>query len=487
MKFFLATLLSLCSLGTTAATQQAFLIQNSGWMEPFYVDPASQYKALVGAVIQHVGRPDDKIFVSTFNQTAGSNKSPGLLHEGSSVVTPAKYLDPVGIAKKNASGGLADTDFQEAVVHVIKNQFNAKPGIIWIFTNNKNSPNNDLQTTQRNKDFYRLVHLEPSITRTLAFPLRMPVKGKMYSANGMMVYALAYGTESSQYLSEMLESGHLSKIFTTPPARLKPIDQDAVRLIPKGVTNSGNATLALAKDERTLLVDIAASDVLPELKVKATIQNLFYPYVITSATTSATLIGEWGKSGVAIMPKSMSAIQPSDEREVTVSIPIPLAQVPSAWSPAAMSALGKQVEIPAVLEISLDNQKLAVADGFKKSLSDLFPGDPLSEMFVPPESVKSSSVRLPFVVRIQYPLLPLIVAILFALTVLGAALSLFFAISRPSRYDLTVDGNKRSLAVKAFGSTEVRTIDGTVVGTVKRGLGKPSVMKVADGHTVIFR
>ena len=30
--------------------QQAFLVQNSGWMEPFYTDPNSQFKPLISAV-----------------------------------------------------------------------------------------------------------------------------------------------------------------------------------------------------------------------------------------------------------------------------------------------------------------------------------------------------------------------------------------------------------------------------------------------------
>ena len=36
------------------ATQQAFLIQNSGWMEPFYQDSNSQFKPLINGVIDVV-------------------------------------------------------------------------------------------------------------------------------------------------------------------------------------------------------------------------------------------------------------------------------------------------------------------------------------------------------------------------------------------------------------------------------------------------
>ena len=36
------------------AVSHVFLVQNSGWMEPFYSDPASQYKPLVSALVMAV-------------------------------------------------------------------------------------------------------------------------------------------------------------------------------------------------------------------------------------------------------------------------------------------------------------------------------------------------------------------------------------------------------------------------------------------------
>ena len=42
------------------------------------------------------------------------------------------------------------------------------PGIIWIFTNNKNSPGNSPETAKRNREFYQLLHEEPSIVRASA-------------------------------------------------------------------------------------------------------------------------------------------------------------------------------------------------------------------------------------------------------------------------------------------------------------------------------
>jgi hypothetical protein len=303
----------------------------------------------------------------------------------------------------------------------------------------------------------------------------------------MMVYALAYGDSASAHLAALVDSGVLAKIFALPPARLKPIDQESVRFIPKGVANSENVTVNLAKDGRTLVVDVSASKVAPQIEIKAAFENLFYPYVISEARPAASIRGAWGKSVVMIRPERVEQIQPGEQRNVSASVPIPLAQVPSPWSPAAIAAMGKQVVIPAVLEISLAEQRLVLSEQFKGSLRELFPGDLLSEVFLPPESVKSSSVSLPLMIRIQYPLLPVIVAMLGALLLVGGVVTMAVLAGRPARYDVIVDGARRAVAVKAFGSQQVRTADGTVVGSVKRGLGKPRVTQIVDGHTLVIK
>ena len=472
---------------SASAMQHAFLVQNSGWMEPFYVDPASQFKPLAGAVIRLVAAADDKVFISAFNQTSGDNKSPVLLAQTTGAGDPDKVLARLTVAVKNKAGALADTDFQEAVAHVIKEQFQAKPGIVWIFTNNRNSPNNDAQTALRNKDFYRLLHLEPSITRTVVFPLRMPVKGKFFSATGMMVYALAYGDAAAEHLATVIESGQLSKVFTNPPARLKPIDQDSVRLVPSGVTNSANIAISLAKDGRTLLLDVQASDVLPQVEIKTGFQNLLYPYVIHEAHATASLAGAWGKQPVAIQPEKVESVLPGESREMTVSIPMPMAQVPSPWSAAAVAAMGQQLLIPAVLEIALADQRLVLSDRFKQNLSDLFPGDPLSDVFLPPESKRASTVSVPMLIRIQYPLLPVVMALLLALLVIGGLVSIAVLGGTSARYVVVIDGAKRAVALKAFKSTDVRNANGVIVGKLTRGLGKPKVSQVVDGHTVVLK
>lgn len=475
----------LATWGSAWSMQHAFLVQNSGWMEPFYTDSASQFKPLVAAVIRLASDPSDQVFVSAFNQSAGENKSPMLLAQGQGAGEPEALLKALGIAVKNPkSGALADTDFREAITHAITQQFQGKPGIVWIFTNNKNSPNNDPQTAQRNKDFYRLLHLEPSIQRTLVFPLRMPVKGRHFSASGMMVYALAYGEDAESRLVQMVDSGRLARIFSNPPARLKPLDKDSIRLVPKGVADAENVSVSLANDGRTVLLDVHASKVLPQVVVRTELENLFNPYVIREAVASAVLSGSWGQQTVQPTPDRVLDVAPGERREVTITLPLPTAQIPSAWSAEAFAAMGKRVVIPAQLDVSLTGQRLALGDEFRQSLSTLFPGDPLSEVFVPPDGIRGSSVTLPLLIRIQYPLLPVIMGLLLATALLASVVTLIVLAGRTTRYQVLIDGVKRNVAIKAFKTLELRDTDGKVVGQLSRGIGRPKVTQVLDGHSI---
>ncbi|MEW6418080.1 MAG: hypothetical protein AB1480_08165 [Nitrospirota bacterium] len=66
--------------GKVQAVQQAFLIQNSGWMEPFYNDVHSEFKPLIIAIIEAVADPGKPFIVLTFNQTTSHNQSPTIIY-----------------------------------------------------------------------------------------------------------------------------------------------------------------------------------------------------------------------------------------------------------------------------------------------------------------------------------------------------------------------------------------------------------------------
>jgi len=489
MKSFIVALVALAAAcagvaARAADIQHAFLVQNSGWMEPFYVDPASQLKPLVGAVAQAASHPSEKVFTLAFNQSSGKNVSPQLLGEGTGAASVAARLAPLALARKGEGAALADTDFQEAVTRTITGPFQARPGIIWIFTNNKNSPNNDQQTAERNRDFYRLLHLEPSIRKTLVFPLRMPVQGKKFQATGLMVYALAYGQPAADALDRIMAEGRLSKILVRPPARLKPVDIDAVRIVPRAVRNSGQVKTSLGRDGRTVVFDVDADKLVPSITLDASLQNLFYPYVIERAEVSASLHTAGRQAKVEVSPSAVEKLQPGASQAVQVRFALPIEQIPSAWSPQALSAMGKQVLLPMSAQLSLSNQRLALANSFTDELRELFPGDPISEIFTPPDSVRGSTVRVPMLVRVQYPLLPVFIVIGVSLALLGGLLALGLVSGRSARYAVKVDGVARQVLLKPFQQIALKDEAGNPAGILKRGLGKPFVLKVEDGHSI---
>lgn len=476
---------SLAALPAAAAgIQQAFLVQNSGWMEPFYTDPASQLKALVAAVAGAVAGADDPIFTLAFSQSKGTNVSPTLLASSRGAADIGRQLTGLAVARKGSGAALADTDFKEAISKTIIGPFKAASGIIWIFTNNKNSPDNDVQTAERNRDFYRLLHLEPSITKTLVFPLKMPVQGKQYAARGLMIYALAYGKPAAEALDRIMAEGRLTRVLTHAPARLKPVDQDAVRIVPESVKSAPNVRASLGADQRTLVLDVEAVGLMPTVTLQAKLENLFYPYVIQRADIKATLLGGTERTPVRVEPAAVQGLQPGAKQSVEVSFTLPMAQVPSVWSAPALAAMGKQVLLPLTVEMGLSGQQLALSDNFAVDLRELFPGDPISEVFAPPDSVRASQVRIPLLVRIQYPLAPVLALVAALLLLVSALVALGLASRSTKRYELVVDGNTRNVVLKRFASLAITDVEGRPVGEIKRGLGRPQVLSTVEGHSL---
>ncbi|MCT9811850.1 hypothetical protein N0K08_14490 [Acidovorax sp. Be4] len=469
-----------------APMQHAFLVQNSGWMEPFYADAASQLKPLVAAVAAAVAQPQDRVTTLAFNQSAGANVSPRLLSQAQGAGQVAKDLAGLEVARKGQGprGALADTDFREAVLGTITGPFQQAPGVLWIFTNNKNSPNNDAQTSERNREFYHLLHSEPSITKTLAFPLRMPVKGQLFEAQGLMVYALAYGAPAAQALDRILAEGRLSKVLTKPPARLKPVDQDALRIVPQSIKNAPHMQASLASDQRTLVLDVDPAYLAPKVTLQASLQNLFYPYAIESARVQGRLLAPQGSSALQVDPPMVQALAPAASQPVEVHLTLPVEHVPSAWSMPALSAMGKQVLIPLQVELGLSEQRLAVSEDFSQDMRALFPGDPISEVFTPPASVRASQVNVPLLLRVQYPLAPVLTVVGGLLLLLGGLLALGLLGNRSRRYAVVIDGQPRNVVLKAFARQSLRNLQGEEVGVIRSGLGAPRIVSVNEGHSL---
>ena len=70
------------------------------------------------------------------------------------------------------------------------------------------------------------------------------------------------------------------------------------------------------------------------------------------------------------------------------------------------------------------------------------------------------------------------------LAVLGGGALFAVLATRSKRYPVHVDGALRHVVIQPFKSVVVRDTEGEVVGELRRGLGKPVVARVADGHTL---
>ncbi|MBB3220961.1 hypothetical protein [Pseudoduganella umbonata] len=481
-------LASCASVGAQAASH-VFLVQNSGWMEPFYADPTSPYKALVTEVVQAAMAPGDALVLAAFNQSLPGAPSPRALLAQQGKPDRAKLrgvLDPLEVGRKPGGKAMADTDLGEAVGSAIDGALGGKPGLVWLFTNNRNSPNNDQATARRNREFYQLIHEGAAIRKALAFPLKMPVQGAQYSAGGLMVYVFAVQEQGARELDALLASGRLKQVITEMPARLKPLDQDTVRLVPARVENTPGVRYAVLPDGR-LRAELDAgksASATPDARITWRLENTMYPYTITAADISAqaALAGE--VKPVALQTDSVRNLAPGRPQPLASSLSLPVANLPGKWSMAALSTAGSAQVIPGRIEVRLANQRLELSQAFRQRMAELFPGDPLPDIFTPPARIQHSRAVLPVEVRLQYGAGPLLAAIGGLFAVLAAAGALAVAATRGRKVLVTVDGEPRTIRTKAGARTPLYNTAGEQVAELHASLFGQRLANVREGASV---
>ncbi|WP_234455976.1 hypothetical protein [Stenotrophomonas sp. S41] len=445
--------------------RQAILVQNSGWMEPFYEDPASPFKPLVTRLGQAAGG-NGEVVVGLFNQADARHPSPEWVYRGpGSHPGLGQALAKAGLAHKQ-SGALADTDFKEALLGAIETGLESRPGIIWVITNNKNSPNNSDETIARNREFYELLHEEPVITRVAAFPLKMPVQGKHYRANGLMIYALAYGEPASSALQAILQQPSLAALLPEGHVRLKPLSEAAVRFLPTGVKNSPGIQAGLAADRSTLVLSFDAGTLARTAQVEGRFENLFNPYQIHSARTSLVTPPAIGLEGT-LSTQTVQALEPGQQSDpLTLALRLP--PLPSQWSREVLLRSG--YEKRGAIDIRLDDQQLQVSPAFIAHMAELFPGDALPDVFLPPVQLNSSVTRVPLLLKVQYPVWPAVVVYGGGVALLAAALLAALLLGGARACTVVVDGQSQQFRLKPFASANVIDSHGQHVATLKRGL-----------------
>ncbi len=466
-------LLSSAPLWAVSSVPHVFLVQNSGWMLPFYDDPNSQFKELVVELSNRVsqyGNPEQ--VVASFNQSMGGNKSPLLVYRGSDKARLRVAVQSIQLARKPGRQSYADTDFKEAIVGAVTQFSPGKSCLIWIITNNKNSPGNSAETIEKNKEFYNFLQEAGEIKRIVAFPHPMAVQShtkKDYRANGLMIYALAYGDPADQVLQQMLAA---NLPFGKQPARLKPLDAEALTFVPKGSKNK-SVDVRLAPDRKTLVLTFSA-DRKPEVaELIGQFRNDFYPYDIKSAKVKIDTEGfkTVGKTNITaeLSTKEVSNI-PAGGLSPDINVKIMIPAILSPWDPEVI--FGNGYTSRGVILFELEDQKLAISKDFTRVMSNLFPRDPLPDLFVPGESARKSVTRQAFIIRVNYPGWPLLVLATLGLMLAGGVIGGFVVMRREKSYRVSVDGTQKTYWLKPFSEVVIKDQQGTRVGVLKRRLGQ---------------
>jgi hypothetical protein len=470
------------------AIPHVVLVQNSGWMEPFYSDPKSAFKPLVTELVTNVVQPGDALVLAAFNQSLPGAPSPkGLLSEQVDAKTVHGHvqaaLSGLETARKPGGAALADTDLGEAVNAALNGVLQGKPGLIWLVTNNRNSPNNDQATAARNREFYALIHRGAAIDKALAFPLRMPVQGAHYSANGLMVYVFAAGREGARALDALLASGRVQRVITEPPARLKPLDRDTVRLVPRRVEGAPGVALAMDAGGR-LHADVEPGAKTPRARIQWQLENTIYPYTIADASISARSMLAGENRPIELARKEVKQLAPGKAEPLASSMQLPVAQLPGKWSMEALKSAGSAYVLPGRIELHLEGQKLVLSQAFRERMAALFPGDPLPEIFTPPAEIQASTATLPLEVRVHYgsgPLMAVIGGLLSLLAVGGAAA---YAFGRPRRVQLTVEDELRTVHTRAGATQPIYDRAGQQVASLKTTLFGHQLIDLREGAQV---
>lgn len=487
--FFIASIFIGTAIAAEGQVRQILLVQNSGWMLPFYEDSTNGFRSAVSDFAGRVHPFGSELVVAAFNQTSGENKSPALQYKGKDLNEAARAIQAIQLARKSG-GAYADTDFREALVSAITQYTPGQPAIVWVVTNNKNSPNNSVETAKKNKEFYDFLQNTSDIARIVGFPLKLAVASKShqdYTANGLMFYGIAYGAAADVALKRILDS---KRVFgQANVARLKPLDSEALTFVPSSVSTPDVGLRLSETDRKTLILTIAGSSKAETARLNGNLRNDFFPYDIKSAIVSLETAGfkqNDGKSGLKTRLSDVGSLKVgAGETSKPLVIDLQIPPLPSMFDPEVI--FGNGYRIAGVLRFRLADQKLGVSPKFVSSMNDLFPKDPLPDLFVPGESSERSVTEQPLIIQVEYPTWPLLVAVLAGLLLLGVVATPLFLMARVTKYKVIVDGHERTYALKPFATVEIRNMQGDRVGVLKRGFGRPDAIKDEKHKAVSIR
>jgi len=458
------------------ADRQILLIQNSGWMEPFFEDPNSQFVPLLQAFAAATAAWGGDYYVATFNQDGQlpEQKSPNLLYGGQALPNEVSAAVSRISLPKRPDGKYTDADFKNGLIGAITNILGNTPGVIWMVTNNKNSPNNSQEVIRNTRGFFEKLRESDTITRIVSFPLRMSVHGKKYSEGGLIIYGIALGEDGAATLARLEASQAVRNLIADPAVLLKPLHQAPLAFVPHSVEPEG------AKAEFTdgmLRVWGLPGDSAQEIVVRGDIVSGYYPHVIRKAVLS----GQWSaiQGSENLFDGTKVAISPGTLENVMPVAPyggIELRfSVPAVPRPEGVEGLFKSSrQVVGALQMDLRALRLEFAPAFVEKISAVTAMDQLPELFFDHQKISHATAVIPVGVELSYSALPMIAALTALALLVGGGVVGFLAF-QPRSYPVSVNGRTMQARLRPFQSTVLQEPNsGQRVEVTRAGFGGPS-------------
>lgn len=459
-----------------AQVPSLYLVQNSGWMEPFFADSQSEFKPLLSALID-ASRSDGEVIIASFNQDGqlAKRRSPEIVYRGPyQADAVAKGVRSIDLPVRQ-DGKMTDADFNGALVRGLNEVLGGQSGIVWLITNNKNSPSNSTQVSQNTRKFAEMLSESPALPFVVAYPIRMAVKGRFFEEHGLIAYGIAYGDEAAAILRRIIHQSSMTTLFKKPAVQLKPLSQAPLVFTPNSVNTPGVSAQLLA--DGTLLIEGLPPDG-EEIDIRGSIRSGYYPHVIESAAIALSwsdLQVPGGSNGLQanIEPQAINSLGPDDILgDVSLRI-----TTPSIGRPTGMAGLlTNDVTVPGVLAIDLKDVKMALQGDFLQQIGEITAIDQLPDVFFDYKRLTVASTTVPIQLRTHFSSWPLILGA-GGLTTAAVTLGLAAILLRRSReFSLPINGVTRRVHLRPWETKRFPLSEGRTTRVTGRLFGKPRLV-----------
>ncbi|MBE7219217.1 MAG: hypothetical protein INR64_12160, partial [Caulobacteraceae bacterium] len=369
--------------------------------------------------------------------------SPAMLFEGAYQASPIDAAVDALQPPRKLSGAFADTDFAGAFAAARQRLLGGGEGVVWIVTNNKNSPDNSAEVKRNTQRFYAELANDPRVARIAGFLVRMPAQGRVFSEKGLVVYAVAVGDDAARALDLIVSDASPLRqgLFRgNPPLRLKPLTRQALELtIDRSRADDG----ASAYTDRNVLVVRGVKEGRPgRLELEGSVRNALYPYRIEQATMTPVWTrfgaGDGGQAQASITPTQLRALSGAGAARQPVRLDLVLPPL------RARDLLQGGATSDGMLEIRLSDVRLAFDPAFVERAQGVFGGDVLTaavgqpgalpDLFYRGRDVREATTRLPVRMIVEFAAWPIWLIFGGVALVFLAIVSVWVQLGRPVRF-----------------------------------------------------